>query len=67
LRCHDDAGDGEESGRPLFGSEPHPSADDRFFLVNEDVDLTFAKDAQGHVIDMQAVAGGQTVTAKKVK
>jgi hypothetical protein len=45
----------------------YPSADDRFFLVNEDVDLTFARDPQGHVIEMQAVAGGQRVTAKKVQ
>jgi len=45
----------------------YPSGDDRFFLVDEDVDLTFAKDSQGRVVEMRALASGQNVTAQKVK
>lgn len=44
----------------------YPSADDRFFLLDEDVDLTFVKNGQGQITEMRAVAGGQTVTAKKL-
>ena len=63
-------------GKQLFALAPplgpqrvrlYPSAGDRFFLLDLDVDLAFVKDAQGHVIEMQAVAGGQTARAKKVK
>jgi hypothetical protein len=35
----------------------------RFFVVDEDVDLTFAKDPQGHVVEMRALASGQNVVA----
>jgi hypothetical protein len=45
----------------------YPSGDDKFFLVDEDVDLTFVKDPQGHVAEMRALASGQNVVAKKVK
>jgi len=45
----------------------YPSAEDRFFLLDQDVDLTFVKDAQGHVTEMRAIANGQAVTATKVK
>jgi CubicO group peptidase (beta-lactamase class C family) len=45
----------------------YPSAEDRFFLLDQDVDLTFLKDTQGHVTEMRATANGQEVTARKVK
>ena len=41
--------------------------DDRFFLVDEDIDVTFVKDGQGRVISMYVVGGGQTVAANRVK
>ena len=64
------------NGEQLFALAPpvwpqrvrlYPSGGDRFFLLDEDVDLTFVRDAQGDVIEMRAVASGQTVTARKVK
>jgi len=45
----------------------YPSAEDRFFLLDQDVDLTFVKDTRGHVTAMRALANGQAVTATKVK
>lgn len=45
----------------------YPSGDDRFFVVDEELDLTFGKDSQGRVVELRALAGGQNVTAKKVK
>jgi CubicO group peptidase (beta-lactamase class C family) len=63
-------------GQQLFalasplGPEPlrlYPSADDRFFLLQQDVDLAFVKDTQGHVTEMRATANGQEMTARKVK
>ena len=45
----------------------YPAGDDRFFLVDEDVDLSFAKDTQGRVVEMRALAGGQNGVAKKVR
>jgi hypothetical protein len=36
-------------------------------LLDQDVDLTFVKDTQGHVTEMRAIANGQAVTATKVK
>ena len=45
----------------------YPSAEDRFFLLDQDLDLTFVKDTQGHVTEMQALANGQAVTAIKMK
>jgi hypothetical protein len=45
----------------------YPSAEDRFFLLDQDVDLTFVKDNQGHVTEMRALANGQAVTAIRVK
>jgi hypothetical protein len=45
----------------------YPSAEDRFFLLDQDVDLTFVKDTQGHVTEMRAIANGQAVTARRVK
>jgi CubicO group peptidase (beta-lactamase class C family) len=45
----------------------YPSAEDRFFLLDQDVDLTFVKDTQGHVTEMRALANGQAVTAIRVK
>jgi CubicO group peptidase (beta-lactamase class C family) len=45
----------------------YPSAEDRFFLLDQDLDLTFVKDQEGRVIEMRATANGQAVTAKKVK
>ena len=44
----------------------YPSAEDRFFLLDQDMDLTFVKDTQGHVTEMRVTANGQAVTAKKV-
>jgi CubicO group peptidase (beta-lactamase class C family) len=44
-----------------------PSAGDRFFLLEQDVDLTFVKDPEGRVTGMQAMTNGQTLTAKRVK
>jgi CubicO group peptidase (beta-lactamase class C family) len=45
----------------------YPAGDDHFFLVDEDVDLSFAKDTQGRVVEMRALAGGQNGVAKKVR
>jgi CubicO group peptidase (beta-lactamase class C family) len=45
----------------------YPSAGDRFFLLDQDVDLTFVKDTQGSVTEMRAIANGQVMAAKKVK
>jgi hypothetical protein len=45
----------------------YPSAENRFFLLDQDVDLTFVKDTQGHVTEMRALANGQAVTAIKGK
>jgi hypothetical protein len=36
-------------------------------MLEDDVDVTFVKDAQGDTTEMRADASGQTVTAKKVK
>ena len=47
-------------------SRLYPSGDDRFFLLDDDVNLTFVKDTHGNVTEMRAVAGAQTNTAKKV-
>ena len=44
-----------------------PSADDRFFLLDQNVELMFVKDVQGHVTEMRALANGQSVTARRVK
>jgi len=64
------------NGEQLFALAPpvwpqpsklYPAGADRFFLREEDVDLTFVKDAEGRVIEVQAVTNGQTVTAKRVK
>ena len=44
----------------------YPESGDRFFPLEQDVDLRFVKDAQGHVTAMEAVANGQTMTAKRV-
>jgi CubicO group peptidase (beta-lactamase class C family) len=45
----------------------YPSAGDRFFLLDQDVDLSFVRDQEGRVTEMQATTNVQTVTAKKVK
>jgi hypothetical protein len=45
----------------------YPSAADTFFFLDEDVDLTFVKNAQGSVSELRAVTPGQSVTARKVK
>jgi len=37
------------------------------FLVDEGVDVSFAKDTQGRVVEMRALAGGQNGVAKKVR
>jgi CubicO group peptidase (beta-lactamase class C family) len=47
--------------------ELYASGGDRFFMLEDDVDVTFVKDAQGNITEMRADASGQTVTAKKVK
>jgi CubicO group peptidase (beta-lactamase class C family) len=55
---------------PPVWSQPvrlYPSAEDQFFLLDEDVDLTFVRDTRGHVTGMRAIGGGQTVTAKKLR
>jgi CubicO group peptidase (beta-lactamase class C family) len=44
----------------------YPSGDDRFFLVDEDVDLIFVRDAKGNTVEMRAVTSGQTVTARRI-
>ena len=65
-----------QQGQDLFVQIPptwpqplklYPAGDDRFFLVDEDLDLSFAKDTQGRVAEMRALAGGQNVVAKKVR
>ncbi len=43
-----------------------PSAEDRFFLLDTDMDLTFVKDARGNVTEVRGVTNGQTLIAKKV-
>jgi CubicO group peptidase (beta-lactamase class C family) len=45
----------------------YPSAEDRFFLLDQDVDLTFVKDTQGHVTEMRVLANTQAMTARRVK
>jgi hypothetical protein len=64
-----------QTGQGLFVQAPpawpqplklYPAGDDQFFLVDEDVDLSFAKDTQGRVVEMRARAGGQNGVAKKV-
>jgi hypothetical protein len=45
----------------------YPSGEDRLFFLDQDVDLTFVKDTQGHVTEMRAFANGQAVTAIRVK
>jgi CubicO group peptidase (beta-lactamase class C family) len=65
-----------QRGQDLFVQAPptwpqplklYPAGDDRFFLVDEDLDLSFAKDTQGRVVEMRALAGGQNVVAKRVR
>jgi hypothetical protein len=65
-----------QRGQDLFVQAPptwpqplklYPAGDDQFFLVDEDVDLSFAKDTQGRVVEMRARAGGQNGVAKKVR
>lgn len=51
----------------LEPAELYPSGGDRFFMLDDDVEVTFVKDGQGHVTEMRAVSSVQTVTAKKVK
>lgn len=41
--------------------------DDRFVVVDEDVDMTFGKDPQRCVVELRVSANGQNVTAKKVR
>jgi CubicO group peptidase (beta-lactamase class C family) len=45
----------------------YPSAEDRFFLLDQGVEMTFVKDTQGHVTEMRALANGQVVTAIRAK
>jgi CubicO group peptidase (beta-lactamase class C family) len=65
-----------QRGQDLFVQAPpawpqplklYPAGDDQFFLVDEDVDLSFAKDTEGRVVEMRARAGGQNGVAKKVR
>jgi CubicO group peptidase (beta-lactamase class C family) len=65
-----------QRGQDLFVQAPptwpqplklYPAGADRFFLVDEDVDLSFAKDTQGRVVELRAVARGQNGVAKKVR
>ena len=65
-----------QRGQDLFVQAPptwpqplklYPAGDDQFFLVDEDVDLSFARDTQGRVVEMRAQAGGQNGVAKKVR
>jgi hypothetical protein len=43
------------------------AGEDRFFLLDQDVDLIFVKDTQGHATEMRALSNGQAVTAIRVK
>ncbi len=45
----------------------YPSAESRFFVLEDNLEISFVKDAQGTVTDLQALAGGNTMTAKRVK
>jgi CubicO group peptidase (beta-lactamase class C family) len=44
----------------------YPSGKDTFFPLEEDADLTFVRGTEGRIVELRAVASGQTVTAKKV-
>jgi len=41
--------------------------DDRCFIVDDDVDLSFVKDAREPVREMRATAPAQTTVAKRVR
>ena len=65
-----------QRGQDLFVQAPptwpqpiklYPAGGDQFFLVDEDVDLSFAKDTQGRVVELRALARGQNGVAKKVR
>ena len=53
-----------------FGPERirlYPSAPDRFFNLDGTLEISFHKDAQGRVTELQIHAGDQTASAKKMK
>ncbi|MBL8204022.1 MAG: serine hydrolase [Blastocatellia bacterium] len=64
-----------EAGRlfllaPPFGPqrvELFPSAENRFFVLEDGVEFSFVKDGQGEVGELQVIFGSNTQTAKKVK
>lgn len=54
---------------PNFGAqkiELYPLADDRFFMLEENAELHFIKDAQGHVTALQSDSATEHVTANRL-
>ena len=63
-----------EEGGKLFAAAPDqpkseliPSPDGSFFTIDEGVEISFLKDAQGRVISLSAMQGGQKFTLKRVE
>jgi hypothetical protein len=55
---------------PPLGPQPvelYPEAETRFFLLEQDLTVTFVKDEQGLVKEMIIQPGNQTLRGKKVK
>jgi CubicO group peptidase (beta-lactamase class C family) len=46
--------------------ELYPSDEDHFFMLENNVEVSFTKDTKGHVIGMQTDTGDQRIRAKKV-
>ena len=44
----------------------YPSAEDRFFMLESDIEVSFIKDVHGNVTELQARAGGDSFRARKV-
>ncbi len=45
----------------------YPSAEDQFFMLEDNLEFRFVKDAQGGVTELQVRAGGNVMTGKKAK
>ena len=45
----------------------YPSAEGQFFILEDNLEARFVKDAQGNVTEMQVRAGGNSMTGKKAK
>ncbi len=57
------------TARPFFPRPVrlYPVGPDRFFMLDRDIDLTFVRDTQARVVALHARAGGETLTAQKMK